>query len=203
MKVEIYILHSSLVKENLPFVLSILDKERKEKAEKYVNEKDRLLSYGAGLLIKKYLPSGEIKETKNKKPYLENGPYFNISHSGEFAVLAICESCDIGVDIEQVNEKKIDAIKFTLNEDEKKTNNVNDLFRMWSNKESLIKCMSSNLNDIRKLNGLPLEGYRSINGEDYYTRSMIYEGYSLSVTLHTKEDFEIVINRIVSLEEFD
>lgn len=70
-------------------------------------------------------------------------------------------------------------------------------------KESLIKCMSSNLNDIRKINGLPLEGCRSINGEDYYTRSMIYEGYSLSVTLHTKEDFEIVINRIDSLEEFN
>ena len=145
MKANIYILHISLVKENLPFVLSNLDKERKEKAEKYVNEKDRLLSYGAGLLVKKFLPNKEIKETKNKKPYLENGPYFNISHSGEFVVLAICESCDIGVDIEQVNEKKVDAIKFTLNKDEKKTNNVNDLFRMWSNKESLIKCMSSNV----------------------------------------------------------
>ena len=203
MKVEIYILHTLLIKENFPFVLSILDKERKEKAEKYLNEKDRLLSYGSGYLIKKYLPKGEIKEKENKKPYLENGPYFNISHSGEFAVLAICESCDIGVDIEQVNEKKINAIKFTLNEDEKKINNVNDLFRMWSNKESLIKCMSSNLNDIRKLNGLPLEGYRSVNSEDYYTKSVIYEGYSLSVTLHTKADFEIVINRIDSLEEFN
>ena len=203
MNVDLYILHTSLVKENLSAVLSFIDKGRKDKAEKYLNEKDRFLSYGAGLLIKKYLPSEEIKETKNKKPYLENGPYFNISHSGEFAVLAICESCDIGVDIEQVNEKKVDAIKFTLCEDEKKINDVNNLFRMWSNKESLIKCMSSNLNDIRKLNGLPLEGYRSINGEDYYTRSMIYEGYSLSVTLHTKIDFEIVINRIDSLEEFN
>lgn len=203
MNVDLYILHTSLVKENLSAVLSYIDKGRKDKAEKYLNEKDCLLSYGAGLLIKKYLPSGEIKETKNKKPYLENGPYFNISHSGEFAVLATCESCDIGVDIEQVNEKKIDAIKFTLCEDEKKINDVNDLFRMWSNKESLIKCMSSNLNDIRKLNGLPLEGCRSINGEDYYTRSMIYEGYSLSVTLHTNVDFEIVINRIDSFEEFN
>lgn len=203
MNVDLYILHTSLVKENLSAVLSFIDKERIDKAEKYLIEKDRLLSYGAGLLIKKYLPSGEIKETKNKKPYLENGPYFNISHSGEFAVLATCGSCDIGVDIEQVNETKLDAIKFTLTEDEKKTNNVNDLFRMWSNKESLIKCMSSNLNDIRKLNGLPLEGYRSINGEDFYTKSLIYEEYSLSVTLHSKEDFEIVINRIDSLEEFN
>jgi 4'-phosphopantetheinyl transferase len=203
MNVDLYILHTSLVKENLSVVLSFIDKGRKDKAEKYLNEKDRLLSYGAGLLIKKYLPSGEIKETKNKKPYLENGPYFNISHSSEFAVLAICESCEIGVDIEQVNEKKVDAIKFTLCEDEKKINDVNNLFRMWSNKESLIKCMSSNLNDIRKLNGLPLEGYRSINGEDCYTKSMIYEGYSLSVTLHSKEDFEIVINRIDSLEELN
>lgn len=203
MNVDLYILHTSLVKENLSAVLSFIDKGRKEKAEKYLNEKDRLLSYGAGLLIKKYLPSGEIKETKNKKPYLENGPYFNISHSGDFAVLAVCKTCDVGVDIELINEKKIDAIKFTLSEDEKMINNVNDIFRMWSNKESIIKCMSSNLNDIRRLNGLPLEGYRNVNGKDYYSKSMIYEGCSLSVTLHSKEDFEIVINRIDSLEEFN
>ena len=196
-------LHTSLIKSSFSAVLSIIDKERKEKAEKYINEKDQLLSYGAGYLIKKYLPYGEIKETSNKKPYLENGPHFNISHSGDFVVLAIQDLCDIGVDIEQINEKRIGAIKFTLSNDEKMTVNINDLFRMWTNKESIIKCMSSNLNDIKKIKGLPLEGLRNINGEDFYTKSLIYEGYSLSVTLHTKDEFSVDINRITSLEDFN
>ena len=201
MKTDVYILDTSLIKDNFLFVSSFVDKQRKDKAERYVNEKDRLLSYGAGYLMKKYLPNEEIKETKNKKPYLEHGPFFNISHSGELAVLAVSQECDVGVDIEQVDENRIDAIKFTLDEEEKKLTNVNDLFKVWSNKESLIKCMSSNLNDIRKIKGLPFEGYRNIDERDYYTKSMIYEGYSLSVTTNNKNSFDIDIHRINVLEE--
>ena len=201
MNIDVYILHTSLIKDNFAFVSSFVDVARKEKADRYVNEKDKLLSYGAGYLLCKYLPKKEMKETLNKKPYFEGGPYFNISHSGEYVVLAIHKTSDVGVDIERINENKIDAIKFTLCDEEKKVTDTSELFRMWTNKESLIKCMSSNLNDIRKLRGLPLEGYRTINGNDYYTKSLIYEGYSLSVTLNTKQDFNIKLNHVNFLEE--
>ena len=201
MNIDVYILHTSLIKDNFTLVSSFVDAARKEKAERYVNEKDKLLSYGAGYLFYKYLPKKEMKETLNKKPYFEGGPYFNISHSGEYVVLAIHKINEVGVDIERINENKIDAIKFTLCDEEKKVTDISELFRMWTNKESLIKCMSSNLNDIRKLRGLPLEGYRTINGNDYYTKSLIYEGYSLSVTLNTKQDFNIKLNHVNFLEE--
>lgn len=201
MNVDVYILHTSLIKVHFSFVSSFVDEARKEKAERYVNEKDKLLSYGAGYLLKKYLPKKEMKETLNKKPYFECGPYFNISHSGEYVVLAIHKTSDVGIDIERINENKIDAIKFTLCDEEKKINDTSELFRMWTNKESIIKCMSSNLNDIRKLRGLPLEGYRRINGNDYYTKSLIYEGYSLSVTLNTKQEFNIKLNNVNFSEE--
>ena len=69
MNVDVYILHTSLIKVHFSFVSSFVDEARKEKAERYLNEKDKLLSYGAGYLLKKYLPNKEMKETLNKKPY--------------------------------------------------------------------------------------------------------------------------------------
>ena len=200
-EVRLYLLHSSLVKENLPFVLSFVDGKRKEKAERLVNEKDKLLSLGAGYLLKKYLPKGEIKLTDSGKPYLQNGPYFNLSHSSEYVVLAIHNSRDVGVDIEKINEDKINAIKYVLSEKERNIKELNTLFQVWSNKESLIKCLSTGLKDIKSVDGLPLEGKRIVNENPYFTKSMIYDGYSLSVTLKGEEPFIIKITSVQNLTD--
>ena len=86
-------------------------------------------------------------------------------------------------------------------EEEKKINDSGVLFQIWSNKESLIKCSSNGLKDIKKVKGLPLNGKRIINGQSYYTKSVIYNGYSLSLTLKQEEPFDIKIENINSLEE--
>ena len=197
----IRVLHTSLVKQKLSFVMSFVDPKRKEKAERFVKEQDRLLSLGAGYLLKKYLPQGEIKVNESGKPYLADGPFFNVSHSGEYVVLVSHPSRDVGVDIEQINENKRDGIEFVLNSEEKKISDAGTLFQIWSNKESLIKCLSTGLKCIKTVSGLPLEGERSIEGESYFTKSMIYNGYSLSVTLKGKESFNIKIEQVDILEE--
>ena len=181
--------------------MNFVSLERKAKALKYIQEKDRLLSLGAAYLIKKYLPSEEIKETKSGKPYFANGPFFNISHSGEYVAMVIHQSRDVGVDIERINDSKIDAIKYVLSDEEKSGKDTNTLFLMWSNKESLIKCLSTGINDIKIVSALPLEGVRIINNQNYFTRSQIYNNYSLSVTLKGNEPFNINIKHIIDLEE--
>ncbi len=200
-EVKVYILHISLVKENISFIYPFVDTKRKEKAERYVHEKDQLLSFGAGYLLKKYLPNEEIKITNSGKPYLENGPYFNISHSGDYVLLAVHPKRDVGADIEIINEKKIDGIRYILNEEEKKITDLNTLFLIWSNKESLVKCLSTGIKDMKEVSGLPLDGLRTFKDYEYYSKSMIYEGYSLSVTLKGKEPFDMNIKRVDSLEE--
>jgi len=200
-KVVVYLLHTSLVKNNLSFVENFISNKRREKAHKFVQEKDRLLSLGAGYLIKRYLPLEDLLETKSGKPYLKDGPFFNISHSGEYVVFAIHEEREVGVDIERIDEKKIDAIKYVLSDKEKSVDNTNTLFQMWSNKESLIKCLSTGIKDIKIVEGLPLEGNRTINNEEHFVNSMIYNGYSLSVSLKGKEPFNIDINQVVNLED--
>ena len=196
--VLVYILHTSLVKDKLSFVSSFVDLKRKEKALKYVNEKDQLLSFGAAYLLKRYLPSGDIKISENGKPYLADGPHFNISHSEEYVVLVVHPYKEIGVDIERIDDSKIEAIKFTLSDEEKKISDIYTLFQMWSNKESLIKCMGTGIKDIKKVNALPLEGVRS---KGYYTKAMIYDGYSLSITLKSEEPFDVNIYNVEILEE--
>lgn len=200
-EIIVRILHISLIKQNLSFVLSCVDKSRKEKAERFRNEKDQLLSLGAGYLMKKYLPEGEIKIMENGKPYLPNGPFFNVSHSGEYVVFTSSNNSEVGIDIEKIDENKLDGIRYVLDEEEKKTSDSGLLFQIWSNKESLIKCSSNGLKDIKKVKGLPLNGLRIINEETYYSKSVIYNGYSLSLTLKQKEPFKIKIENINSLEE--
>lgn len=199
-EVIVQILHISLIKKHLPFVLSFVDKNRKEKAERFVNEKDQLLSLGAGYLMKRYLPNDELKINENGKPYLVNGPFFNVSHSNEYVVFISHPYRDVGVDIEEIKDNKADAIKYVLNQDEEGVDDVNTLFQIWSNKESLIKCSSNGLKDIKSVKGLPLIGNRNINGCDYYVNSLIYDGYSLSVALLGDKPFNIKINRLNSLE---
>ena len=200
-QLNIYILNTILVKRHLSFIYSFVDEKRREKAERYAHEKDQLLSFGAGYLLKKYLPKGEIKEMKNGKPYLEDGPFFNISHSGEYVVLAIHPTKEVGIDIEKIDESRVDAIRFVLNKDEKKTNDTTTLFQIWSNKESLAKCISTGLKDMKNISGFPLEGNRTINEENYYSKSMIYDNYSLSVSLKGKEPFDININRVEEIKQ--
>ena len=200
--VNIYVIHSKIVKDNFSLLLNYIDQNRREKSLKYIYEKDKLLSIGSSYLLKKYLNNGQIKETPNGKPYIENGPLFNLSHSGEYSVLAIHPLKEIGVDIERIDINKLDAIKYTLSEEEKNELNPETLFRMWSNKESLIKCIGSSLNDIKKVPGLPLSGERSLHGNKYFTKSLNYDGYSLSVTLSGNEEFDILINKVEKIEVF-
>ena len=150
--------------------------------------------------MKRYLPNGEIKITKSGKPYLENGPFFNLSHGDEY-IAFISSAREVGIDIERINQNKLDGIRYVLNQEEKEVADINTLFQIWSNKESLVKCTSNGLKDIKSVKGLPLIGNRNIEGQDYYTESMIYDCYSLSVTLKGKEPFKIRIERINSLEE--
>ena len=200
MEVDVYILHTSDVKEKHPYVLSIVDKQRALKVSKYVHEKDQLLSLGAGYLLFKFLPKEQIKETKSGKPYLENGPFFNISHSGELVALAICEDSNVGIDIEKIDEKKINAIKSILCENEKNTENPGDLFKIWSNKESVLKCRLEPLIDVRKVSGLPFDGVRELDNRLYYTKSMNYEGYSLSATVEGDKPFKLNIKNVTVSE---
>src|SRR5205085_1446012 len=53
----------------------------------------------------------QLKLTEYKKPYFDDKINFNITHSGQYILCAISDSCKVGIDVEEVNE--IPLVDFT------------------------------------------------------------------------------------------
>lgn len=136
------------------------DSERRHKADKLRNLSDKKLCLCAGLLLdfalnEQGIPADgrEISYTGNGKPYLkDNAVYFNLSHSGEKVMCIVCDS-PCGCDVEKIgrNEKKIAERFFSESENTLLNGTENeeeyrDLFyRLWTLKESFIKCTGEGL----------------------------------------------------------
>ena len=129
----------------------LVPRERREKIDFYRFEKDKKLSAGAYLLLKKLLADENIhdfniKTGKYDKPYISDdlNIYFNFSHSGKMVLCAISDK-ELGVDIE-INDPEIDLNisknYFYNSEYENIMNSKNPsdkFFQYWVLKESYMK----------------------------------------------------------------
>ena len=130
---------------------SLLPESRRKKAESFIFDKDKKLSCGVYLLLRKLLEEENIedpiiKTEKEGKPYISNydNIHFNMSHAGKMVACAISDE-EIGIDIEKIDpliDMKI-AQTFFYNseyEDIKKSDDkVDKFFKYWVLKESYMK----------------------------------------------------------------
>lgn len=151
---------------NEPNVFSERVKElsefRRERVLSFKNGSDRVLSLGAGMLIrhglkKQGLDEKEMKYSLNKygKPYFKDCPdvHFNVSHSGDMAACAFSKH-DVGCDIEMVRTPDYNVAERFFRDDELKyiynRENENErakaFFRIWTLKESFVKAVGCGLN---------------------------------------------------------
>ena len=141
----------------------VLSKEEKERGQKFLFDSDSnnfLISHIATrLILSKYIKclANQIVFGYHKygKPYIlnEDRTYFNLSHSGQKAVIAIYEK-DVGVDIEHVNrELNIkDIAEFAFNKQElfrfntfSGHNQKKEFFKLWTKKEAILKAKGTGL----------------------------------------------------------
>lgn len=187
-KVSIYILNTKLVKNNLEKVLSVLSERDKEKANKYKQQKDYFLSLAGSFLVEKYTPKAEIKFNEFGKPY-KPGIEYNISHSGNYAVLAVGNN-PVGIDIEKerkYNQKLLGKIFCEKEIEEIK--NSQDYFAMWTRKESLLKSNGIGIDKhLYKISCLPKDK-KVFVGETYFCKTMSFDGHIMSVTVKSNTDF--------------
>lgn len=139
---------------------------RKNKIDKLKPLNGKLLSLCAGNLLKDFLYEFDLFE-KNAH-YIENeygkehiieleDIHFNISHSNEYALLAVSLN-EIGCDIEKVKDIDVSiANKYFTKEENDFINNFvkenvevknafsESFFRIWTLKESFIKCLGKGL----------------------------------------------------------
>jgi len=161
-----------------------LSKTRQDKVLSFRLLDDQLRSLGAGVLIDYALNLLGYQEKNLKvafnefgKPYYPDLPnfHFNLSHSGNYVVLAT-DNQEVGIDIQKVVKGKEKAISKVLNEKELETlkhKKAKDYVRLWTYKESYVKYLGQGLNkDIKNIDLNSLD----VNFKEY----RVY-GYQLTV----------------------
>ena len=189
-KVICYLLDVMPLDKEFDLWLSLLPEERKERCLRYVQKKDRLLSLGAGLLVEAFVGKGPYTFNRYGKPYKEGRPFFSLSHSGDYVLLAVA-SDEVGADIERIGEKDPKLIAYCFDENERTSIlNQEDFFLAWSEKEALGKLLGFGMKDPKKTPVRHLDGGEIVfEGERCFTLKWLREGYTLAVAL--KEEFEI------------
>ena len=97
----------------------------------------------------KPLPS--LQYTQFGKPWLPNGPHFNISHSGHRVICAVSEKGRVGIDIEEIKHIQLEDFKDQFSPEEWQIviaapDPLVAFYNSWTAKESLIKADGAGLN---------------------------------------------------------
>lgn len=136
-------------------ILCALDRHEKEKSERFIREEDRyrnLFSRGIVKLIGAHFAEVPVHEInisakENGKPYFEGAAEnlkFNISHSGEYILIAFAKGREIGADIEE-HDSDIDfeGLSGFFTEEEKerimKSGDYKEFYDIWVRKEAFVK----------------------------------------------------------------
>lgn len=134
--------------------------ERRQKTDRYRFLKDRMLSLGAeGLLLYALKKAGRGGRAisygygERQKPYLSDadGFFFNLSHAGEYAMLAVSDA-EVGCDVEKIRPVDLGLFTHVLTADEysvlaaaPKEERDALFFRYWVLKESCMKALGKGL----------------------------------------------------------
>ncbi|ABQ05116.1 4'-phosphopantetheinyl transferase family protein [Flavobacterium johnsoniae] len=145
--------------------------------------------------------SREIEQTQYNKPYFKNGSIqFNISHSGEIVVCALCEKSQVGIDIEFITDVLIDDCKWQMTENEWLTLTSSDkikeaFFGYWTQKEAVIKANGLGLSIPLKTFEV-LEETAIIKGQKFFLKEIeIDEKYKCYIALDREID-QICVRKI-------
>ena len=131
----------------------------REKTMRYRSEHRRRAHLLGKLLLREGLlrfgsPStlADLRLTPQEKPYFENGPYFSISHSGEYVICALSQAGECGIDIERHRDGRPADFRpwFTaeeVNQIELSPDPSRELIRLWTLREALFKAAGPEAED--------------------------------------------------------
>ena len=196
---RLYLLDVSVLdqEKNFPHWYDLMDENRKNKIDAIKPQKGKLLSLGAGILLKKALENEGITDFElcykgREKPYLSGREdvFFNISHSGEMVALGISDK-EIGVDIEKVKEFKDSLINYVFNDtDISFAKNLPPEWaytRLWTIKESLMKHSGLGIALVPK----KIEIYAQ--DEVVRARAEAYPCEGLNFSSYTAQDYQVTV----------
>ena len=191
-------------------LIPLLDEERQARVRAFGKSRSALHSLAAGLLL--YCAFGEgakharYEHNLRGKPHLSGNMPFNISHAGDYAVLALSRHA-VGVDLEQVRPldwRKIASRFFhplELAYLEQAKMPETEFFRIWTLKESYLKAEGTGFSISPASFAVLPDGNRSasffMETAYRFTRIDAFPGYCLSVC-----SLEGDVPEYVSMREF-
>lgn len=158
--------------KNIDDIVKELPKDRYARYVKFRKEEDKLACVLAYHLIREHIGGGEILKNEFGKPYIKDSFPFNISHSGEYVILAKNDT-QIGCDIEKIVDidvKQMAEYSFYKKEIEYLKNKNYDLktfYRFWTIKESYLKMLGLGISKGLDSFFVDLENL-TINGQNDY-----------------------------------
>ena len=178
-EVNIWQINFYVSEKEIAFLYSFLSQDETKKASKFKFKKDRncsIITRGALRLLSGQYLNLNPKDITFKygdfgKPYfdLESTLKFNVSHSGNMAIIGFVLNDDIGVDIEEIKTNfdvfEIASNNFSGSEIQSLKKLPSDIqvkgfYRCWTRKESFIKAKAKGLS-------FPLDSFSvSIDSDD-------------------------------------
>lgn len=158
LQMKIYAANTAWVKTRQEELLTMLDRERRERVKSLKRPKDRVQGICAGLLLRHvFLEQGYSEEEWEQvevvcgdygKPTLKGYPEFcySLSHSGDW-VVCVVDKAPVGIDIQEMKEVKLKIAKrFFHKKEYERLSKIEELekqrkefYAMWAAKESYVK----------------------------------------------------------------
>jgi len=206
----------------------ILSPSETARASRYRFDEDRQRFIAGRASLRRILaertstPAGKLVfgEKEGTKPNLALAAgmprvFFNVSHSGDYAVIAVCDSAEVGIDIEQIRadcpinqlaRRYYAASEYewlrNLPEDKK----LQGFYRLWTIKEAVLKCAGLGLsvptqkiqarlvNDAAPTITCSDASHKELEG--FQVRELrLAEHYGSALAVATGEDVGIVLDR--------
>jgi 4'-phosphopantetheinyl transferase len=130
----------------------VLTPDEEKRAARLYRELDRLRWARARTALREILSSRlecrpldvRFETGVHGKPFIKGGPRFNLSHSGQWAAVAVASAAEVGIDIEQMRER-VDVAKLLerLGENDLPDSGSGEsrpaLFQRWARREAASK----------------------------------------------------------------
>ena len=163
------------------------------RANKFLHKDDMLRCIGAGMLLiedSKVDNENDLQIDSNGKPKTKGETFFNLSHSGNYVVIAVAPH-EVGVDIEKVDQKNLCIAREVFTPNEIKWMNKDQFLRfhiLWTQKESVVKLDGRGLS-INTLNFEVIQG-KIVNITKLYNKKIkvftfIYDDCVLSIASYS------------------